>query len=491
MIVGQNVAVLRHSSSFFLPDKINGGLQAFRHVDAPFYLQNPSWYSKPMTTTNSLSLPASLAARDVLIIGGGPSGLMAAIAAQTAGARTVLVEKGNKLGRKLGISGGGRCNVTNAKPLPELMENIVGNSRFLYSALTRFGSPEIVAFFEDMGIALKEEDHGRVFPVTDKASTVVKALVDKVYALGVMVYQDTAVGSLICEDNQVKGARLASLASLASGLSLGAKAVVVATGGVSVPQTGSTGDGYPWAQAAGHSIVAPYPTAVPLTSPAPFIKERTLQGLSFKEVVLRIISEHGKVLTTETGDLLFSHFGLTGPAALRSSHYVSVALRKNPQAVLRAEIDFLPTQSEPLLHQQLAAIRAESGRRSVRTVLSQWVPERLAEFLCRRIQIAPTLEMAHLSRSSEGALCHALKAFDVPISGTLPLDKATVTGGGVALKAIDPRTMGSKLCRGLYFAGEVLDVHAHTGGYNITVAFSTGHLAGSAAAEYVLTHAND
>ncbi len=421
---------------------------------------------------------------DVIVIGGGPSGLMAAIAAQSAGARTILVEKGHKLGRKLGISGGGRCNVTNAKPLPELMQNIPGNSRFLYSALSRFGSPEIVAFFEDLGIALKEEDRGRVFPVTDKAASVVKALVDKVFDLNVVVRQDAPVQSLQSEHGSITGA------VLSTGECLQAPAVIVATGGCSVPATGSTGDGYPWAQSAGHTIVQPYPTAVPLTSSAAFIANRTLQGLSFHDVGVQIVNGAGKILTSEYGDLLFSHFGLTGPVALRCSHYVSVALRNNPKDALTALIDFVPELSADVVRDTFQRARLTSGRKHVGTVLSGWFPDRLADLIAQRAGLSAAHDMAHLSKEAGASIQQDIKAFAVPLTGTLPLEKATVTGGGVSIQEINPRTMGSSRCRGLYFAGEVMDVHAHTGGYNITVAFSTGHLAGASAAQFALDKAH-
>lgn len=404
---------------------------------------------------------------------------MAAMAAQERGARTLLIEKGHKLGRKLAISGGGRCNVTNAKALPDLMLNIPGNSRFLYSALTRFGSREIAALFESLGIALKEEDHGRIFPVTDKAATVVEALIGKLSSLHIEIWQDSSVRQILMSAGAVSGVEIDN------GQRVGAQAIVVATGGCSVPQTGSTGDGYPWAQAAGHQIVDPYPTAVPLTSDAPYIRDRSLQGLSFREVPVQILGRSGKILTTELGDLLFSHFGMSGPVALRCSHYVSTAKRQDPTAALYARIDFLPEIPESEIRQAFESARKASGRRHVRTVVQPWVPDRLADVIFSQAGVSGATEVAQLSKAAQRKVEAQLKTFTVPISGTLPLEKATVTGGGVSVKEISPRTMESKVCHGLFFAGEVMDVHAHTGGYNITVAFSTGHLAGSSAADYV------
>ncbi len=419
-----------------------------------------------------------LQSHDVIVIGGGPSGLMAAIAARTGGAETLLLEKGHKLGAKLGISGGGRCNVTNAKPIDELMKNIPGNGRFLHSALSRFSNQEIIAFFESLGIRLKEEDRGRVFPVSDKASTVVQALIQKVENLGIAVRQDTPVRELLVESGQVVGVRLDDTRIVP------ARAVIVATGGASVPQTGSTGDGYPWAAALGHTIVTPYPTEVPLTSNAPFIISRALQGLSFKDATITIRNARGKALTKEYGDFMFTHFGLTGPIALRCSHYVSSALRKNAGDNLTAEVDFFPDRVADYLLARLKDRRSNEGAKQINTRLGEWLPDRLVAVILERCDIIPSTTMAHLGNQALINLVDAMKKFEVPISGTLPLERATVTGGGVSIKEIVPHTMASKLCAGLYFAGEVMDVHAHTGGYNITVAFSTGHAAGVAAAEY-------
>ncbi len=418
---------------------------------------------------------------DVIVIGGGPAGLMAAIAAQTAGARTLMLEKGHKLGRKLGISGGGRCNVTNAKPLPELMANIPGNARFLYSALTHFSNQDIRAFFESLGIRLKEEDRGRLFPVSDKAATVVNALVDHMRQCGVEVWQDAPVKNLIVHEGRIAGA------GLQDGRLVMAPAVVVATGGASVPQTGSTGDAYPWARDLGHRIVPPYPTEVPLTSDAPFISERRLMGLSFDAVTVTLVDAKGKRLTREEGDILFSHFGLTGPAALRVSHYVSTAHRKNPGAALTAQIDFFPHVTADDIRRQFVRAREHDGKKELKTRLADWVPERMAGFLMEQLGLDPHQEMAQTSNAVFDHIIAWFKRFPLPITGTLPLAKATVTGGGVSIKDIVPSTMASKQCPGLYFAGEVMDVHAHTGGYNITVAFSTGRLAGESAAAYALS----
>jgi predicted Rossmann fold flavoprotein len=417
---------------------------------------------------------------DVVVIGGGPAGLLAAVSSQMAGARTLLAEKGDKLGRKLGISGGGRCNVTNAKALPELMENIPGNGRFLYSVLNRFSNADIAVFFESLGIRLKEEDRGRVFPVSDKASTVVQALVGKVCALGVNVRTHAPVRRLLADGGRVTGVELQS------GERIACPAIVVATGGCSVPHTGSTGDAYPWARALGHQIVDPYPTEVPLTSDEPFIRARELQGLSLRSVDVAIVDARGKRLTTQNGDLIFTHFGLSGPVALRCSHYVSTSLRRQPGLSLTAQIDCLPGVTSVELAAELAEARRRDQRKHLKNTLLTWLPERLAQAVLAQAGTEGETQTANLSHEAVLRVTAAVKEFAVGITGTLPLEKATVTGGGVSIREIDPRTMGSKLCAGLYFAGEVMDVHAHTGGYNITVAFSTGYCAGAHAARYAL-----
>jgi predicted Rossmann fold flavoprotein len=401
---------------------------------------------------------------------------MAAIAARETGARVALVEKGNKPGRKLGISGGGRCNVTNAKPLPELMENIPGNARFLFSALSQFSNVDIMQFFEGLGIRLKEEDRGRVFPVTDQAATVVKAIVDRVYTSGVDVMLDTPVQRLLVDNGRITGVRLSRGQNLASAT------VVIATGGCSVPKTGSTGDAYPWAQALGHTLVPPYPTEVPLTSDEPFIVTRKLQGLSLRNVDVTVWNENKKRLTTEHGDILFTHLGISGPAALRCSHYVSTALRKKADAKLRITIDILPDRSRDEIAQSLLAARTVHPRRTLANQLNEALPDRLVTYLLHVSAVTGDTQLTHVSKQHADAVATVVKACPMRITGTLPLEQATVTGGGVRVKEIDPKTMQSKLCHGLFFAGEVMDVHAHTGGYNITVAFSTGRLAGQSAA---------
>ncbi|WP_077614115.1 NAD(P)/FAD-dependent oxidoreductase [Caenibacillus caldisaponilyticus] len=413
---------------------------------------------------------------DVIVVGGGPAGLMASVAAAEHGARVLLVDKGDKLGRKLAISGGGRCNVTNRMPIPELIRHIPGNGKFLYSAFSVFNNEDIIRFFENLGIRLKEEDFGRMFPVTDSAKTVVRALVQKVKDLGVEIRVNAPVANVLYEEGRTTGV------VPASGEKIRARNVIVAVGGKSVPQTGSTGDGYPWAEAAGHTITDLYPTEVPLTSNEPFIQARTLQGLSLRDVAVSVRDPKGKILITHRWDMIFTHFGLSGPAVLRASQFVVKALKKFKTDAIDVLIDALPDENEETVFQMLMKRIQQQPKKAVKNVWKGIVPERYLVFLLERMGIHPDATFHDLPKNKVRDLAHALKAFAVKVNGTLPIEKAFITGGGVSLKEIDPKTMASKLMPGLYFCGEILDIHGYTGGYNITAAFATGYTAGRAAA---------
>jgi predicted Rossmann fold flavoprotein len=414
---------------------------------------------------------------DVIVIGGGPSGLMACIAAAEHGAKAILIDKGDKLGRKLGISGGGRCNVTNAKDIDELIKHIPGNGRFLYSALDTFSNRDIMAFFESMGIALKEEDRGRMFPVSDKAKTVVDALVGKVRSLGVDIRVNSPVAELLFEGGSVRGVKLRS------GETLHSSAVVVASGGKSVPHTGSTGDGYAWAEAAGHTITELYPTEVPLTSDEPFVRSRELQGLSLRGITLTVWSPKGKKIIEHEGDLIFTHFGLSGPAVLRCSQFV---VKQRGQFSVRdivLTIDVFPEHSEDELRGRLLQLAANEPKKALKNVLKGTIQERLLSLLLQKAGLAEDLTYHNIPKQPWLEFIKLLKAFPVTVNGTLSIEEAFVTGGGVNLKEIDPRTMQSKMMSGLFFCGEILDVHGYTGGYNITAAFTSGYTAGKSAAQ--------
>ncbi len=414
---------------------------------------------------------------DVIVIGGGPSGLMASVSAAEHGAKVLLVDKGNKLGRKLAISGGGRCNVTNRLPLDELIKFIPGNGKFLFSAFNIFDNEDIITFFEDLGIKLKEEDHGRMFPVTDDAKSVVNALLNKVRQLNVTIQVNTPVEKVLYRDGEVAGVKLQTKEEIHS------SNVVIAVGGKSVPHTGSTGDGYAWAKEGGHTITDLYPTEVPLTSSEPFIKNKKLQGLSLRDVALSVLNPKGKIIKTHRWDMIFTHIGLSGPAVLRCSQYVVKAMKKFNAQYIPLQIDAVPDQNEEELFREHMKLAKEEPKKAIKNIWKSNVPERYMLFLFNKAEISPDTTYAHLSKEKVREYARLLKQFQVAIDGTLPIDKAFVTGGGVSLKEINPKEMASKFTTGLYFCGEVLDIHGYTGGYNITSAFVTGYTAGKSAAE--------
>ncbi len=415
---------------------------------------------------------------DVIVVGGGPSGLMAAIAAGESGAKVLLIDKGDKLGRKLAISGGGRCNVTNRLPIDEIVKHIPGNGRFLYSAFSIFNNEDIIQFFENLGIKLKEEDHGRMFPVTNKAQSVVDALLRRLSELNVTIKTNTPVKEIMYNNQQASGVELENDEII------DCSAVVVAVGGKSVPQTGSTGDGFPWAEKAGHTISELFPTEVPVTSDEPFIKEKTLQGLSLREVAVSVLNPKGKPIITHKMDMIFTHFGISGPAVLRCSQFVVKAMKKWNLKRVTMSIDAIPDYNEEQLFQHILKLLKDEPKKAVKNGLKGLLPERYLLFLLDLSGIDENMQASNVSMENIRSFTKLCKQFQFNVNGTLPLEKAFVTGGGVSIKEIEPKTMASKLMPGLYFCGEVLDIYGYTGGYNITSALVTGRLAGSNAAEY-------
>ncbi|TSB48126.1 NAD(P)/FAD-dependent oxidoreductase [Alkalicoccobacillus porphyridii] len=416
---------------------------------------------------------------EVIVIGGGPSGLMAAASAAEHGAKVLLIDKGNKLGRKLAISGGGRCNVTNRMERKQLIEHIPGNGKFMHSPFATFDNEDIIQFFEGLGIQLKEEDRGRMFPVNDKAQTVVDTLLRRIQDLRVTIWTNAAVKTIDYLDGKVDSVKLMD------GQVLKTKSIIVATGGKSVPHTGSTGDGYPWAKKAGHTITELYPTEVPITSDDPFIKKKALQGLSLRDIELSVINPKGKIIKTHEGDMIFTHFGISGPASLRCSQYVVKALKKFDVSSIELRVDLFPGKSEEDLFQELwKSVKAEP-KKQLKNVLKVVTQERMLLYLYEHLSIPSEATCANISHEVLRQLAKTLKQFIIHANGTLSIEKAFVTGGGVSVKEIEPKTMHSKKAEGLYFCGEVLDIHGYTGGYNITCAFSTGYTAGKSAAERV------
>lgn len=409
---------------------------------------------------------------DVIIIGGGPSGLMASIAAAESGNRVLLLDKGKKLGNKLAISGGGRCNVTNRLSVEEIVKHIPGNGRFLYGPFSVFNNEDIIAFFEGLGVALKEEDHGRMFPVSNKAKDVVNALLSEMDRLGVEIRTETKVKKLLMNEDEILGVRLLD------GEEIQAKSVVVAVGGKAVPHTGSTGDGYPWAEQAGHTVTTLYPTEVPLLSNEKFIVAKELQGLALRDAAVSVLNAKGKTLVTHQMDMLFTHFGLSGPAILRCSQYVVKERMKNGDQPVVIKIDVLPDDNEEQVFQQLTATLKEDPKKALKNALKGIAPERWLLFLFEQADMEANEPANTFSSEKIRKLANLLKTFQMKVNGTQPIEKAFVTGGGVSVKEIEPKTMASRKKNGLFFCGEILDIHGYTGGYNITSALVTGRLAG-------------
>ncbi|WP_029192351.1 NAD(P)/FAD-dependent oxidoreductase [Paenibacillus harenae] len=409
---------------------------------------------------------------DAIIIGGGSAGLMAGIAASKHGASVLLLDKGDKLGRKLGISGGGRCNVTNNKELDDLIKHIPGNGRFLHSSFSNFNNKDIISFFENLGIALKEEDNGRMFPVSDKAKTVVDTLVNQVRKQGVQIRLNAPVDQIMYKDGSVSGVRLKS------GDVLRSRSVIVASGGKSVPQTGSTGDGYAWAEKAGHTITELFPTEVPLTSNEPFITSKELQGLSLRDVCLSVWNPKGKKIIEHRGDMIFTHFGLSGPIALRCSQFVVKALKQFGTGNIEVAVDLMPDKSKDEVYKESLSLAEQEAKKTIKNVLKSYLPEKMIPILLQKSKLTDSLTYDHIPKQDWLTLSRLIKHFPIRVYGTLSIEDAFVTGGGVNLKEIDPKTMESKLMKGLFFCGEILDIHGYTGGYNITAAFSTGYTAG-------------
>lgn len=408
---------------------------------------------------------------DVIVIGAGPAGMMAAISAAENDAEVLLVEKNKRLGKKMLLTGGGRCNVTNNRPVDDLITHIPGNGKFLYSTFAQWNNTDIMEFFSSRNVALKEEDHGRVFPVTDRAKTIVDALYEELKRLHVTVLTNTSVTKLVHDDTQVYGIRCDKE-------EFNAPCIIITTGGKTYPGTGSTGDGYKMAKSCGHTVTPLFPTEAPLISDAAFIQSKTLQGLSLQDVKLSVLAGK-KNVTSHTMDLLFTHFGLSGPAALRCSYAINQELRNGAPHVPVC-LDCFPKQTNAELLADLS-LRLET-KKSLKNALSQWLPERLLQFFLNQLDLNDmTADKVTVDQLEKLVLL--AKNFEIPIIRTFALERAFVTGGGVNLKEVIPKTLASKLCQGLFFAGEVLDVNGYTGGYNITTALCTGHVAGKNAAE--------
>ena len=409
---------------------------------------------------------------DVVVIGAGPAGMMAAYAAAGQGADVLLLEKNEKTGKKLRITGKGRCNLTNNSDVREVMANIPGESRFLYSALTAFPPERVMQFFEDHGLPLKTERGKRVFPQSDQANDVANLMQRLCRESGVSILRAEAKG-ISLHDGAVSGVKIQDE-------TVSCKACIVCTGGLSYPLTGSTGDGYRFAKAAGHTVTPLRPSLVPLESPDPCCAR--LQGLSLKNVELRVY-ENDRLLCREQGEMLFTHFGVSGPLVLSASS----RMRHFDTAAYRLEIDLKPALDEKTLDLRIQRDLKKYQNREFRNALCDLMPHAMIPELVRLTEAPEALRANEVTRETRLRLLRNLKAFPIEVSGTRPYAEAIVTAGGVCTKEINPRSMQSKLISGLYFAGEVLDLDAYTGGFNLQIAWSTGRLAGISAAETCVT----
>ena len=402
----------------------------------------------------------------VTVIGGGPAGMAAAIAASRCGNQVSLYEKNEKLGKKLFISGKGRCNLTNASDMKTVMDNVVSNPRFLYSAFGKFSNDDIVNLIEAAGCPTKVERGNRVFPVSDHSSDVIKALEKTLRTESVKVHLNEEVKGLLIKDGVCRGIKLEGSKSDF------ADKVIIATGALSYPSTGSTGDGYRWAIYAGHKIVDTVPALVPLET-----KEdvSSMMGLSLKNIRIEIRDEN-KVLYSEFGEMLFTHFGVSGPVILSASSYVTGKLREKH---LKLSIDLKPALDANTLDARLLKDFEKNINKALKNSLGELLPSGLIAEVIRQSGINPDKRVNEITRQEREQLLKALKGLSFTLIGTRGWNEAIITRGGVSIKEINPKTMESKLVSNLFFAGEILDLDALTGGFNLQIAWSTGWSAGS------------
>ena len=396
--------------------------------------------------------------KKVTVIGGGPAGMMAAITAAEAGASVTLLEKNEKLGKKLYITGKGRCNLTNTCELPAFFENIPRGSKFLYSAIYSFSSDDTRTFFETAGLPLKEERGGRIFPVSDKSSDVIKTLEKRLKEAGVKVRLKTEVKDLSALD---------------------ADAIIIATGGLSYKSTGSTGDGFRFAETLGHTIKDPVPSLVPLLCEDAFIKE--LEGLSLRNINVTVTAD-GKKIFEQFGEMLFTANGVSGPVILTASSEIGRALNQKQKEFL-LHIDLKPSLTFEQLDKRILRDFESEQNKAFKNSLSKLLPAKMIPVIISLSGIDPFKKVNEITKAERTALLRLLKDLPLHLNETAGFEQAVITSGGVNLKEIDPKTMESRKHPGIFFAGEVIDADAYTGGFNLQIAFSTGRAAGEAAAK--------
>ena len=411
----------------------------------------------------------------VIVIGGGPAGMMAAITSAEQGNEVVLIEKNKVLGKKLSITGKGRCNITSSLNIDEFIKNTPGNGKFLFSAFNSFTNKDIIDFIENHGIKTKVERGNRVFPVTDKAQDVVNCFIKKLKALNVSIRLNTVVKDILTDNNKAIGV-------MTNNEKIKADKIILATGGKSYPLTGSTGDGYKLAKKLGHTITELKPSLVPLVTYEEEI-HKSLQGLSLKNVEIKLVDiSKNKEIYSDFGEMLFTHFGVSGPIVLSaSSHLVRYKnikeLLENKQ--IKLIIDFKPALSKEKLDQRILRDFEEEKNKSFKNSLDKLLPQKLIPEIVNKSNIDPNKKVNSITKEERENLLSILKQFEVTIKDFRPIEDAIITAGGISIKEINPKTMESKIINNLYFAGEIIDVDAYTGGFNLQIAYSTGYVAGN------------
>lgn len=413
--------------------------------------------------------------KKIIVVGGGAAGMMAAIAASDAGAKVTLFEKNEKLGKKIYITGKGRCNVTNDCDPEDFFGNVISNPKFMYSAYYGYDNNRVMELINEMGCPLKTERGNRVFPVSDHSSDIINALSKKMKQNGVKVLLNSAVKNVVVKDGECKGVITSRNESLE------ADAVIVATGGLSYPTTGSTGDGISWAKSNGHNVVECAPALVPFNIKEEWVKE--LQGLSLKNATLKLICD-GKTVYEGFGEMLFTHFGVSGPLVLSASSYYSSYIAKKPEAAKASKIilDLKSALDQEQLDKRILRDFEKYNNKMFKNSLGDMLPSKMIPVVIRLSGINPDKPVNLITKEERNGLVMLLKSMELNIASLRGFSEAIITRGGVSVKDINPSSMESKKIQNLYFAGEMIDVDALTGGFNLQVAWSSGHLAGESAA---------
>lgn len=405
--------------------------------------------------------------KQIVVIGGGAAGLMAAVIAGREGARVILLEKMNMVGKKMGITGKGRCNITNSADISDFIKNTPGNGKFLYGAYERFSNVDLLALLHEWGLKTKVERGGRVFPESDSALEVRNLFMKMLKEYNVTVHLNEAVTKIVTKDNVVTGV-------VTTKESYACEAVIIATGGASYPLTGSTGDGYRLAEGVGHSITDIRPSLVPIVTEESWVKD--IMGLSLRNVEVSIVSKE-KVQAKMFGEMMFTHFGVTGPTILSLSHTVGKLLRKKKTAPIAVSINLKPALTAEVLDKRLQKDFDLYSKKQLANGMKDLLPSNLIPIIISLAKLDPAKPINQITKEERQQLCHVLQHMTLTVKGLRPVEEAIVTAGGISLKEFNPKTMESKLVKGLYGAGEVLDIDAFTGGYNLQAAFSTGYVA--------------